>query len=142
MKVIKLQKPLFENGVKFASLNKNETLDEYKNEVYVERKFSTHKVGVEKIFFVDRKEWSQITNQFMTNWDQWEKIGGSNVPDDISSKHGFDKLENIWDMNDEQRKVWDRESYSCAVKVINHVTGECIWVNTEGYSYARYVGIA
>ena len=61
---------------------------------------------------VANKEWKDIVNDFFKHNDIWENIGGSNEQD-----------------------------MTLVTRLTNKVTKEVIFVNTEGYDYARYVGI-
>ena len=52
-------------GIKFAKLNKNDTLKRYQREVYDEGKYHVHTVVVERIIKVHLMGWLQITNTFL-----------------------------------------------------------------------------
>lgn len=44
-------------------------------------------------------------------------------------------------MNEEEREAWKKQSFSLVVKVMS-TTGEEIFIDPQGYDYARYVAIA
>ena len=65
-----------------------------------------------KVKYVDNKEWDKITSDFYQPNTIYENIGG-----------------------------WGGGGYVQVLQIINEKTNENIFVNTEGYDYARYVGV-
>ena len=70
---------------------------------------------VVKNIYVDDYQWKKVTSDFFEDWAMWDKIGGSL---EINGTY-----------------------LTMVCKLINEDTGECVYVNTEGYDYARYVGL-
>ena len=68
-----------------------------------------------KNIYVDEDTWWKVTSDFYKDWAMWDKIGGSL---EINGTY-----------------------LTMVCKLINHDKGECVYVNTEGYDYARYVGL-
>ncbi len=141
---------------KFATLNKNETLDQYKEECSKPEKESyelqdpdsgykwnkerivwrVESCIIEQIFEVTAKEWETITNSFLDDNIIWRGKGGTeytgNDPDFDIDKLGGDP-EMLQDYRDHNANL--------VTILINQLTGEAIAINPEGHSYARYVGI-
>ncbi len=86
---------MIENGIKFASLNKNKILREYKVEVFKKSDYNTERVAIHKFAFVDRAEHSKLANNLLNKNEIWEQIGGSSLPDNIQKEYGIDKLEHM-----------------------------------------------
>ena len=64
----------------------------------------------------------------------------------LSGKGGTDsdyqtETEDWLQMNEEEREAWKKQSFSLVVKVMS-TTGEEIFIDPQGYDYARYVAIA
>ncbi len=82
----------------------------------VEAEFSTlDECIVVKNIYVENAQWKKVTSDFYEDWAMWDKIGGSL---EINGTY-----------------------LTMVCKLINEDTGECVYVNTEGYDYARYVGL-
>lgn len=78
----------------------------------IKNQFSTNtKCLVIKEKLIDNKQYNNLINDFYQHTDIYEQIGGSN---------GL---------------------YTEVIKIINIDNNDCFYVNTEGYNYARYVGI-
>ncbi|KPK92391.1 hypothetical protein AMJ80_06620 [bacterium SM23_31] len=125
------EKAKYDVTVAFPALNKNDWLSD--NDKEIERKRNVEKCRIYKIVKLTKKEWNEITNSLLESRDSlWEQIGGCRI-DDESLLDGLKK----W--SDEWVQVIREHAHIKVVKV------ECkgydpIYVNTEGYSYARYVG--
>ena len=64
----------------------------------------------------------------------------------LSGKGGTDsdyqtETEDWLQMNEEEREAWKKQSFSLVVKVMS-TTGEEIFIDPQGYDYARHVAIA
>ena len=119
--------------VKFASLNKNNTLDEYYNEVK-KGEFNVSNVRVKKeLHFSDSLAFYYYCNSLLRSYDFIAGEGGS-VTDDERIK----TMDDFYNMTREQQNtvIWD------VVGVAVYFAGKYQFIaNPEGYSYTRYVGI-
>lgn len=97
----------------FPRLNKN---NDIKDNILscMENGFFLERVIVKKTITVDNEKWIYLTRDFYEEHPEWEQIGGN-------------------------EKINDTD-YLQVVKLINSETGEAIYIDTEGYNYARYVG--
>jgi len=139
-----MSKEIIRKKIKFAHLNKNNTLDEYKVEVEDKGDWDYQDCLVKQIIVVNQTEWKELTNNFLSDNYIWSEIGGHDL-----KKEDYPKFKQLGDKevkdypawNEEQIKYF-REHCVCEVtELINSTSNEVIWINTEGYKYARYVGI-
>ncbi len=126
-------------NVHFAKLNKNETLDEYKR-LCAKGDYRLENIIIKKIIFLDSVEWEKITNSFLDDLALWNEIGGREYTGEDRSIIEFDGQ--FWELSDDQVQEYRTNSSTLTVMVINETTKETFYVNTEGYNYARYVGIS
>ena len=78
----------------------------------IKNQFSSNtKCLVVKEKIIDNKKYNNLINDFYQQTNIYEKIGGYNGV------------------------------YTEVIKIINKKNNDCFYVNTEGYDYARYVGI-
>ena len=127
------------NSVHFAKLNKNETLGEYKR-LCAKGDYRLEDIIIKKIVFLDSVEWEKISTSFLENLAIWNEIGGSEYTGNDRSILEFEGQ--FWELSDDQIQEYRDNSKTLTVMVINETTEETFYVNTEGYSYARYVGIS
>ncbi len=138
---------------KFATLNKSNTLDEYKEECSkdeVETVTGTYdgqpytdtfttwrneQCQVEQYFKVTPAEWEQITNNFLDDHLIWRGKGGTIY---TGTNPDFD-YDNFSDQ--EMLKDFQRNNARLVTIIEHQETGEKIAIDPQGYSYARYVGI-
>ncbi len=166
------------DGVKFAKLNKNNTLKEYKDQVK-SGKFYLENVKVMQIISLDQHEYDVASDRFLydhdpnvlgayagsgdNNWTpNYKKIGGSEYDGPIDKiRQDIDHCNDYKEFMDYQEDVLMNEMFvnpdtgkeelgfdhfknnlrTLVSMVINEETGSVFYVNTEGYNYARYVGI-
>jgi hypothetical protein len=132
-------------GVKFADVNKQNDLEDYKAQVeagdYYEKE-----CFVKQRIFVTQDEWDNITNSFLQDLDWWKEIGGHDLGtfDRARFKNFFPKEDvkaSYWDLTPEAQKFFKDNVKALTTELINEETGEKIYINTEGFKYARYVGV-
>ena len=88
----------------------------YNIEAVEKKEYSTlEECIVIKNIYVDDHEWKKVTGDFFEDWAMWDKIGG------------------ILD-------IGNGLCITMVCRLVNEDTDECVYVNTEGYDYARYVG--
>jgi len=120
------------NG-QFANLNKNNTLDQYKEEI-AKNDFYLNNVKIQKeIHFQTEEALQHFSNMLLNDFTFLENTGGS-YTDDVRIKTMTD-YEN---MTQEEQKTVIFNLYGVAIYYNNELQ---FVVDTQGYSYARYVGL-
>ncbi|PLR72278.1 LPD29 domain-containing protein [Bacillus sp. UMB0728] len=123
----------FITGAEFADLNKNCTLDKYKEEV-MKGDYSLEDVRVTKeIHFNNAEALENFSNMLMNDFDFLTNTGGSFTEDNrINSMTDFDNMDEF-----------ERKTVKWFLKgVAIYFEGKLQFVvDAQGYSYARYVGL-
>lgn len=114
----------------FASLNKNNTIEEYREEVQRDSYINTCKIT--DIVTLTPQDYEKFVHNFLTDFDFIAGKGGSN------SDFETDK-ENFFELTKEEAYEWRKQSYNLCV-MIKAEGKESILINPEGYNYSRYVG--
>jgi hypothetical protein len=125
-------KQYFVIGSEFADLNKNNTLDQYKEEVQTGR-YSLEDVKITKeIHFNSQEALTNFSNMLLNDFDFLTNTGGSYTDDNrINSMTDYDNME------DERNTVkWNL--LGVAIYFNNKLQ---FVVDAQGFSYARYVGL-
>ena len=148
MKEKRNETEVLERGIKFATLNKNDRLEDYKKEVFREGNYRTETVKVVKEVELSATEYRAVSNSLLTDrFDMWEKIGGSTLTEKAEAEAkelGFDFDDPKWwhkEKEHPQMQFFFKNSVVEVVKVTCGSYGRPFYVNTEGYGYARYVGL-
>lgn len=123
--------------VTFPDLNKNDTLaNNY--EAMVMYGTNDQKCFIKKTVELDEQMFNVVANSLLENRpEMWEQIGGawSDAPE----------LENVTYIqmcnSKELTAIFRATCYTPVVEVVCKETGRKFYVNTEGYDYARYVGV-
>ena len=118
---------------KFANLNKNNTLEEYRKECAQIGGFSLELCEVEKVAMVSPEEYDEIANSLLSNRDIFSGLGG------IDSDSEY-KPEGYSFASIEQKEDWFAKSYRLAT-VVTALGREPFVADPQGSSYARYAGI-
>jgi len=131
---------------KFASINKNDCLDTYKEECAKEEKteytnWRMEKCKVEGVFTLNQDEWDDITNSFLDENILYRGKGGAIYTGDDKRLIDSDKEFHILLQDRELLAEFRKNNANLVTILINKNTDETIAVNPEGYGYARYVGI-
>ena len=129
--------------VKFANLNKNNTLAEYKVEVEKDD-FYTRDCLVRQVVYCDEKSWDVLTDGFLDDNELWGQVGGQDLtPSDEKLFYETfpDEDESYLKWSSTTRDWFRSRCLSEVTKVVNTDSGDVFYVNTEGYNYARYVGV-
>ena len=138
---------------KFASLNKNETLELYKEECskeqFTKRDYKSHpaddmittnwtmeKCKIEQYFEVTQKEWNNITEDFFSENILYRKKGGT-IYTGTSEDFDYDILHKDKDMLEDYK----RNNARLVTIIKLEDSKKAIAIDPQGYSYARYVGI-
>ena len=139
---------------KFATINKNETLAQYKeecakeetqtdtrqygDEVYTDtwKVWEIEKCKIEQYFRATPEEWETLTNSFFDDNILWREKGGT-IYTGKNKNFDYDKLGNDTEMLQDYRL----NNARLVTIIENGTTGEAIAIDPQGYKYARYVGI-
>lgn len=139
--------PLFEEEVKdvfinktyFPTLNKCNTFVDYYIQL-VNHKYNTNKVKVNKITTLYDYDFERFLNNLL-NDNLFLTEGGTNSHYNVNPKYTDENdflTPDFWGNPSEVQK-WRKESYS-VTQIIQNTKGNCILIDTQGYTYARYVG--
>jgi len=141
---VKLNHDSVETRVKFADLNKNNTLEDYKAEVE-KGDFSYQDVLVRQVVYVSQGVFDYLAGEFLEDNDVWDKVGGSNLTKEdlvaFDAKFEHASTKDFWEWGAEAQTWFRKHSKTEVSKVVNVDSGEVFYANTEGYKYARYVGL-
>lgn len=122
----------------FAKLNKNNTLEEYKEEC-AKGEFHYERILVTEQVFLNGQEWKKFVNSFLSDNERIAGKGGCDstviLPEETNDKE-------LYQLTKEQQEAWKRHSFRNVVEIINTLTGEYIYVDPQGYNYSRYVGLS
>lgn len=131
----------------FPSMNKLNSLQAYKDEYEATHRATKLKcLIVKKVTCENWTEWKNITQKLLTDNELWKGVGGTIVDDELIKKFNNGKnVETCWEylnlletISPEQRQ----ELKNAQRTEVTEVTfkDETIYINSEGYDYARYVG--
>jgi hypothetical protein len=116
----------------FPKLNKNDTLEEYTEQLEAEH-FDKVKASVTKVIKLTDSDYDLFTNNLLTSFDWLDGEGGTdstaNLPD----------VESFYKYSEADQKYWKSEAYTLCVLVYAS-DRDAILVDPQGYTYARYVG--
>lgn len=126
---------------KFAKLNKKCELADYYYEVFAEEEYYENQVKVMTIAkFNTESGYIEFANNLMTDRD-WMTPGGNDSDyktkyDDLDDDKGYIAL-----MNDkEEFDRWKAQSFVLGTMIISP-SGKAFVIDSQGYKYARYVGL-
>jgi len=135
---------LFIDDCRFPKSNKNDTLQEYEDQLDDPSRYNIETVGIRKIVVVNPDKWNEITSDLLTSRPElWESIGGSYMNDEAVKKYNVPEEQDKFDMwlqDPEHLKIFRENYYIPGIALFNRDTQEAIIINTEGYGYAKYVG--
>lgn len=117
----------------FANLNKNNTLDQYKEEVAKGDYYLNTLKVTREIYFKDKKSYNLYINMLLHDFSFIDGTGGS-YTDDLR----INSMTDYYNMTSEEQKTVEWLLQGIAV----YVNDELMFVvDAQGYSYARYVGL-
>jgi hypothetical protein len=120
-------------GSEFANLNKNNTLDQYQEEVE-KGKYSLEDVRINKeIHFNNLEALENFSNMLLHDFDFLNNTGGSYTAD-----NRINSMTDYYNMDDFEKNTvkWNRKGV--AIYFNNKLQ---FIVDAQGYNYARYVGM-
>lgn len=118
---------------RFANLNKNSTLDQYKDEV-TKGDFTLENVKITKeVHFNTEEALNNFSNMLLNEFDFLAETGGSFTED-----HRINSMIDYYNMDDLEKRTVQWNLYGVGV----YYNGKLKFiVDAQGYSYARYVGL-
>ncbi|MFY8264460.1 hypothetical protein ACOT7R_16355 [Clostridium perfringens] len=130
---VKEQDQYFIKSVKFANLNKRNTIKEYEKEIIKgDYLFQDVKITRE-LYFNNIEELESFNNSLMLDFDFIDGTGGSCTDDER-----INDIKDYWNMSDEERDTVKWYLKGIAVYFNNELQ---YIIDAQGYSYARYVGL-
>lgn len=130
---VKEQDQYFIKSVKFANLNKRNTIKEYEKEI-VKGDYLFQDVKITReLYFNNIEELKSFNNSLMLDFDFIEGTGGSCTDDER-----INDIKDYWNMSNEERDTVKWYLKGIAVYFNNELQ---YIIDAQGYSYARYVGL-
>lgn len=127
------QDQYFIKSVKFANLNKRNTIKEYEKEI-VKGDYLFQDVKITReLYFNNIEELESFNNSLMLDFDFIDGTGGSCTDDER-----INDIKDFWNMSDEERDTVEWYLKGIAVYFNNELQ---YIIDAQGYSYARYVGL-
>lgn len=120
-------------GSQFANLNKNCTLDEYKEEVEKGDYYLNNVKITKEIHFQTEEALNYFSNMLLNDFDFLEQTGGS-YTDDV-------RINSMTDYNNMTKEEQETVIFNlCGVAIYYNNQLQFV-VDAQGFSYARYVGL-
>ena len=121
-------------AAKFAILNKQGTLAEYIHHCETPGECYAQKCSVTHLVNMTDEEFDEFSVNLLTDYTWLADKGGTNSDADLR------EVENFWNYTPDEQEAWKLQAYVyvLAVSAPNRPT---IYVDPQGYNYARYVGI-
>ncbi|MDK0621574.1 hypothetical protein P5E90_12095 [Clostridium perfringens] len=130
---VKEQDQYFIKSVKFANLNKRNTIKEYEKEI-VKGDYLFQDVKITReLYFNNIEELESFNNSLMLDFDFINGTGGSCTDDER-----INDIKDYWNMSDKERDTVKWYLKGIAVYFNNELQ---YIIDAQGYSYARYVGL-
>jgi hypothetical protein len=145
--------------VKFAKLNKQNTIKSYMEQCASASQHNLQDVVVRRIVVMLDKEFEHVSNNLLESHDCWiEKtetvkyasgsfdrkvgIGGTSLSASTLKELGWEELEDIDILNDDRKlKTFHKYSRAECVLITTRAAAKYFFVDTQQYDYARYVGL-
>jgi hypothetical protein len=119
----------------FAKLNKNCTIQEYRTEV-AKGQFYRDEVKVNAVAVCSNEQYVEISNSLMNHREWMQEFGGTYCDYDFGRE-----INAIWELTEAEMDIFKKECYNIGIVVLNAETREWFFVDSQGYGYARYVGM-
>lgn len=121
-------------GSQFAHLNKNNTLDQYKEEIKADEFYLQNVEITKEVHFQTAETLEYFSNLLLHDFDFIEGTGGSRTDD-----YRIQSMTDHYNMDDGERKTV--EFYSCDCIAVYYNNQLQFVIDAQGCSYARYVGL-
>lgn len=123
----------FVTGAEFADLNKNNTIEQYMEEVE-KGKYSLENVKITKeVHFDNLEALTNFSNMLLNDFDFLTNTGGSFTED-----NRVNSMTDFYNMEQEEKQAVQWNLYGVAIYFNNELQ---FVVDAQGHSYARYVGL-
>ncbi|QDX94724.1 hypothetical protein EEL30_22035 [Brevibacillus laterosporus] len=133
VKTLEENEQYFVIGSEFANMNKNNTIDEYKEEVE-QGEYSLENVKITKeVHFNNEEALTYFTNMLLHDFDFLCETGGSYTDD-----NRINSMADFYNMDEDEKKTVKWNLLGVAVYLNNKLQ---FVIDAQGYSYARYVGL-
>lgn len=132
MRIYKVKNDVFVDA-KWAKLNKQEFLADYKKQVK-KGHCSKEEAKICAIAVMSNDEFLKFSNTLMNGRDWLQPYGGTSCHAELPDVAW-------WELTKDQQDLFRKTAYLITVAILNEDTKESFLVDTQGYSYARYVGI-
>jgi hypothetical protein len=132
VKPVVLQFPVFVDGVRFPRLNKQDFIGDYESQLANPDNYHVSRVRVTEVVELDAKLYDEFANNLLDDQPWLSGKGGTDSTYDVGDKSYFD-------LSDVEKAAWKSGSYSLVIAV-QCVGKSTLYVDPQGYSYARYVG--
>jgi len=123
---------------KFANLNKNQNIKQYEDEVNKDKYFTPKCIVKRIVEFKDLYAWLYFKNNLLDNYDFCHEFGGSKL---LDSDPRANEINDEINYNEELLNYFKYSAYEIVIEVKYKNENEKLYVNPQGYSYPRYVGI-
>lgn len=134
IKVLTDDKKYFVIGSQFAHLNKNNTLNQYKEEIKADEFYLQNVEITKEVHFQTAETLEYFNNMLLHDFDFIEGTGGSRTDD-----YRIQSMTDYYNMDEEERKTV--EFYSCDCIAVYYNNQLQFVIDAQGYSYSRYVGL-
>lgn len=121
------EKTDFDATANFANLNKTDTLGQYYSECS-KGKYTNQRIKVKGKLSVNNSLFTELSNSLLSDWA-------------IANLKEFGGTENVWQMSENDKKDWRPTYYFVCLEVSNVETNEIFYIDSQGCSYPRYVGL-
>ncbi|PPB12856.1 LPD29 domain-containing protein [Brevibacillus laterosporus] len=133
VKTLEENEQYFVIGSEFANMNKNNTIDEYKEEVE-QGEYSLENVKITKeVHFYNEEALTYFTNMLLHDFDFLSETSGSYTDD-----NRINSMTDFYNMDEDEKKTVKWNLLGVAIYLNNKLQ---FVIDAQGYSYARYVGL-
>lgn len=120
-------------GSQFADVNKNSTLEVYKEKVAKGEYYLQNVKITKEVHFKNNDSLEYFSNLLLNDFDFLQGTGGS-----FSDDRRLNSMTDFYNMDEEERQTVEWISKGVAIYYNNELQ---FVVDAQGYSYARYVGL-
>lgn len=117
---------------KFARLNKNDSIKAYYRQI-AEHEYSVEECKVEYVVNFDEIDYELFCENLLSDCDWLAGKGGTSCHADLPDVEW-------WQLTDEQQAIFKATRYNHVVAVTCKGR-DTLYIDPQGYTYARYVGI-
>lgn len=120
------------NGLKFGSLK------EHKRYNKEEGDYSTQTTKITHLIKLTPEDYDKLIENFMMDWDEISGLGGTDYEENEETKDLLKK--EIHEITSDEWKILRKYAIRLAIRVVADDREE-IFIDPQGYSYCRYVGM-